>query len=221
MLYNTRMVVLPTLTISPIVFILNIVLNYVYIYLFNWGFIGSALATTTSRTLMLILMVLFIYYKKLEHKTWHGWSKEAIKPARLTLYMRYGIPAGLTLMFEIWGFEMNTFIVAKLNSSVILSAYSIAYSITTIFFMVSLALSIGTCTRVGHLLGEGDPARARLAGYCGIGMAIVTLGLMTVITFAIHDVFGKVYTSQSNVLELASKLMFFSGTVAFLDGVQN
>lgn len=52
----------------------------------------------------------------------------------------------------------------------------VAYQIVPLIFMLSLGCAIGTTTRVGHLLAEGQPVMARTATPRDAASAFIRMG---------------------------------------------
>ncbi|XP_076938210.1 protein DETOXIFICATION 55-like [Bidens hawaiensis] len=100
-------------------------------------------------------------------------------------------------------YELMTFLSGYLHKPYIsLAASAIVIQTTSLMYTLPSALSMSISTRVGHELGAGEPGRARLATLVAIGLALLTsaFGLLG-ITYG-REAWGKVFTSDSEVLEL-------------------
>ena len=49
-----------------------------------------------------------------------------------------------------------------------------AINIASLFFMIPLGLAMAITVRVGNAVGRGDERGVRYAGFCGIGLTLVT-----------------------------------------------
>ena len=87
-------IVNPSLFVGIAGFLINIPLNYMLIYTAGLGFIGSPIATSTSRILIPFMLWGYVYYKGLHKKTWFGWSREMFSWQRIKTYLKFGIISG-------------------------------------------------------------------------------------------------------------------------------
>lgn len=71
-----------------------------YILLLHLGFVGSPLATSTTRVLLPLIVGIYIYLRKLHKQSWHGWSKESLSSKRILSYLKFSIPSGSMAFFE-------------------------------------------------------------------------------------------------------------------------
>uniref|UniRef100_A0ACD5H1P6 MATE family efflux transporter n=1 Tax=Desertifilum tharense IPPAS B-1220 TaxID=1781255 RepID=A0ACD5H1P6_9CYAN len=58
-----------------------------------------------------------------------------------------------------------------------LAAHQIAIQTAAITFMVPVGISIATTMRVGLLIGQANPQGAKRAGYVGIGLGTLFMGI--------------------------------------------
>ena len=78
------------------------------------------------------------------------------------------------------------------------------------FFFMPLAGSFGmmaTTIRVGNLLGEGRPRQARLAGRVSVTLCCGMMLVSCVVLFFFRNSFGKVYSSDPEVIAAASEVV--------------
>ena len=153
--------------------VLNIIFNYVFIWgiplghshrvIGGWGFIGSPLATTTSKMLLLPLSLLFtlVVPSYRQGVAWEGFTFRLIFDWRgLLTFLRVGLPAASMLAMEEWSYGLLT-IFAALASELILNTYSICTIILTGGYCIALGGSVAASVRVGNALGDGSAKRAK------------------------------------------------------------
>lgn len=93
---------------------------------------------------------------------------------------RIGLPIGAAVLMEVGLFAGSSLLMGLLGTAE-LAAHQVALQLASIAFMVPLGISHAATIRVGLAIGEGDPARARLAGWvaCGLGAAFMcTMALL-------------------------------------------
>jgi MATE family multidrug resistance protein len=172
---------LPGLVVMALANVVNLALNFVLIEgrfgLPALGAEGAVIASTVARFfLAAAILVWVLRLPEIRRVPWGG----LFGPGgwRAGREMRtIGLAAGAAFFFETMSFAaMNQ--VAGLISPEALGAYSIAFQVQALLFMVALGLSVATAVEVGHARGAGDAATAAFAGWSGLA---ATLGVMVLI----------------------------------------
>jgi MATE family multidrug resistance protein len=145
-----------------------------------------------------------------------GWRPDFAILLRL---LRIGLPISVTLLLEVTMFSAATLVVAHFGA-VAVAAHQIAMTMSALFFMVPLGLSLGVTVRVARFIGQGDPESARRAGTAGfvLMLATQTVSFVVLLCFA-HSIAG-VFTEDLRVAALASLLLGFAAVFQFSDGTQ-
>ncbi len=87
-----------------------------------------------STALAPILLIIYIWCRKLHLQTWGGLSFESL--TEWGQFLRLGIPGCLMLAFEWWTFEISTLIAGSIDKTQ-LAVSSIILQMVTLIFMVS------------------------------------------------------------------------------------
>ncbi|XP_071733542.1 protein DETOXIFICATION 55 [Rutidosis leptorrhynchoides] len=117
--------------------------------------------------------------------------------------IQLAISSCLAVILEWWWYELMTVLAGYLHKPhVALATSAIVIQTTSLMYTLPSALGMSISTRVGNELGAGEPCRAHLATLVAIGLALLTsvLGLLG-ITFG-REEWGKVFTNDSEVLNL-------------------
>jgi len=104
--------------------------------------------------------------RKNEH-TRLGW-------AALNRLIGIGMPMALALFFEVTLFAVVEMMVTPLVI-IAVAGHQIALNFSSLMFVLSLSLGVGTSIRVGYHLVEGSIQGARVATYTTIGVGIIML----------------------------------------------
>ena len=112
-------IVRPALYVGAISLGLNALFNYLFIYSFGFGFVGSPLATATTRTILPVMLFFYAKWKGLWTETWHGWAREAFTLARIKQFVFLGAPAASMIILEVGAFEITTAFVALLGNETV------------------------------------------------------------------------------------------------------
>lgn len=111
-------IVKPQLYAALAVVGLNVAFNYLFIFTLDLGFMGSPLATATSRTLTFIFTVIFVFYFGIHKKTLPDgifqW-KEVSNKVRLQRYFKQALPLALTGLLEDGQLQLVSLFAARLG----------------------------------------------------------------------------------------------------------
>ncbi|MDA1264266.1 MAG: MATE family efflux transporter [Planctomycetota bacterium] len=205
--------------------------------LFNWALIfgnlgcpalgvrGAGIATGATRVVMLLGLVAVVRFGNLTEGAWVPWSRAAAKLSGLREVLRYGLPTALQMSLEVWAFGCATLMAGTLGDEAV-SAHSVVLSLAAMAFMVPMGISAAACTRIGNLLGEGRPERARAASLVAFVMGAGVMSLSAVVLLATGTAipalfFGDVAEgSLPEVIALAASIIPIAAAFQIFDGIQ-
>lgn len=199
--------------------------------LFNWMFIfgnggfpalglyGAGIATTATRILSFVGLLVWTLGFGLHRGAWVPWSRETWNPRRIAQLLRIGFPVGLQVSFEMWAFQAAALLAGRLGE-VPLAAHTIAINMAALSFMVPLGLAQGAATRVGNRIGAGDPRTAQRAAWVSLAMGAAFMCLAALTFVLLRDVLPRIYTTERVVLEAASAILPIAAAFQIFDGTQ-
>ena len=212
----------PTMVAMLIANVFNVGLNWVLIYghlgMPALGAEGSAITSAVLRWVLAAGVVTYIWTMPDAQKFgvrlkpvggWRAWAEQR----------RIGYSAAVSIGGESVSFAIIGLFAGWLGP-VPLAAYSIAYNLIAMAFMVSLGVASATVVRVSIARGRGDTADLRLAGWTGLGVNIVFMGLIGVMFVSVPAVLASAYTNDPAVIAIAVGLIAFCGIVVVADGGQ-
>ncbi|KAK2989324.1 hypothetical protein RJ640_014783 [Escallonia rubra] len=121
------------------------------------------------------------------------------------MLLRLAIPSCLAVCLEWWWYEFMTLLAGYLyKPHVTLATSAIVIQTTSLMYTLPSALSASVSTRVGSELGAGMPEKARLATVVAIGLAFLTSIFGLLWTTIGKEAWGRVFTEDSEVLELVT-----------------
>jgi putative MATE family efflux protein len=206
-IYNVMTCVLEALeivwpaTIMTLLFVgVNFGLNYIFLTWLQLGLVGSALATSVSKILqLLLLMTLMIKYYKLHTQLWSPWSRECLRWHRVKPFLKLGLPMMATEAMYDWVFEISILISGSFG---IAEAGATGVLINLVFFFTPLltGIYVAVAVRVSTLLGERDVEGAKRAVWISVqaalGVSLFGGGLMV----ALRQYIPHIYTSDDEVI---------------------
>lgn len=201
----------------------NVLLNYALMFGHfgapALGVVGCAWASAITMWLVAIALGLYITLsprlKQLEVFTRIG----QLRPRLFREIFSLGLPISVTITAEVGLFAAVSILVGTRGVD-ITAAHQIALSYASTMFMVPLALASATTVQVGHMLGSGNTALARLAGFTGIGMSAAFMAISALVLLVLRDQIILLYTDDPVVTGIALSLLLVAAIFQVADGVQ-
>ncbi|NXE43552.1 S47A1 protein, partial [Ptilorrhoa leucosticta] len=201
---QNQMIMWPLVLSGVIGNIVNVAANYVLLYVFHLGIMGSAWANTIAQYSQTIFLFLYIIGRKLHVNTWGGWSSECL--LEWDSFTSLAIPSMLMMCIEWWTYEIGSFLIGLL-SVVELSVQSIIYEVSVVAFMIPLGLGTAASVQVGNALGAGDVEAAKRSSTT----SLICTGVFCVIVGAIlastRNVLGYIFTKDKEIIDLVAWVM--------------
>lgn len=183
------------------------------------GAVGSGWATAISRMYMAIVLLGYIIYNDHRHQT--GLREVSGRPnfRRIRHLVSLGVPAGAQLTIEVGVFAAAAALIAKLGA-IPLASHQIALNTASFTYMVPLGIGSAAAVRVGHALGRGDVAAARLSGWTAIGLGGAFMSCMAVAFWTVPHWIVRIFTPDERIMESATVLLFVAAFFQLFDGLQ-
>jgi MATE family multidrug resistance protein len=127
----------------------NILMNWLFVWQFGWGFKGAPLAVAVTQNMLPLL--LFFYVWRVEgSEAWGGFRKAALK--NWGPMIRLALPGMVMVVAEWFAFEILTLASGRMGVAY-LAAQSVLVTVTSTTFQIPFPLSIAGSTRVANLIG--------------------------------------------------------------------
>ncbi|OVA13443.1 Multi antimicrobial extrusion protein [Macleaya cordata] len=122
--------------------------------------------------------------------------------------IRLALPSCLAVCLEWWWYEFMTVLAGYFHKPhVTLATSAIVIQTTSLMYTLPTALSASVSTRVGSELGAGRPSESRLATMVAMVIAV----LVSLVGFSWTNLgtraWGRIFTQDSEVLELTMKVL--------------
>ena len=157
--YSGRGMTRPVMLVNMAGAALNIPLDYALINgawgLPELGIRGAGWATIISWGFSVALFALLIFRHKHEqrHKTRSAWR---LDPALMRRLLSFGVPGGVELFLDLFGFMAFILIVGRIGTNE-LAATNMVFSLNHFSFLPMIGLNIAAETLVGQTMGAGKP----------------------------------------------------------------
>ena len=195
----------PIMWINWVALLLNIPLNWLFIFGFGMGGSGAGVAT------------LLVFWFSTIALFWHIWREPYFQPFGLTRMFRLpewaaqkqiwqlGWAIGLSYFLEASLFTFIVWLIADLGEDFV-AAQQIVISLSSMVYMIPQAVGSAATVRVGYSIGRRQFARARyVSGVSVVSGWILALVTLVFIWLTRHFWVG-LYTNDANVLKIAAGL---------------
>lgn len=194
---------------------LNIGLNIIFAFGFGpipeMGAKGLALASLIVRYFMGI--VLFLYcFKKVNIK--HHKDKEYYKDL-----LKVGIPSSIAIMIEFVAFNSITVIMGRV-SGIYAAAQNIICTITSIAFMVPLAIGNAAGVKVGFANGAKQFAKLKKYAYTAISMSAGFMACSAIVVAIAPGVVTSLFTTDAELIKVCVPIIYTLCFFQVFDGIQ-
>ncbi|RLV97092.1 hypothetical protein DV515_00012104 [Chloebia gouldiae] len=207
-------IIMPQVVTGIAANILNAAMNAFLLYALKLGMVGSAWANMVSQYTQIILLVLYMWWKKIHVKTWGGWSRQCLVDWGSFIWL--AVPGMVMMCIEWWTFEIGSFL-AGLISVVELGAQSVIYELACVAYMVPLGISVAASVRVGNALGAGNVEQAKTSCITALLCTGVFAVVVAALLGSLRDVVGYIFTNDTEIVSLVSKVMLIFGPFHLLD----
>jgi len=218
---------------------LNVFLNWVCIYgnlgVPAMGLDGAGWATLISRICLAVALYFWLMHapvvKDWSPRRWWGVWKEG----EFRRLMALGIPIGLQLTAEMGAFTAASLMIGHLGA-VALAAHQVAWICNSTSFMVPLGVAMAITVRMGeasggsayHMTNHSKKQRAHLIRTARLRRILISgwmyglifSGISMYIFISSGKWLAQHIVDDSNVIELATKLLIIVGMFQIGDGVQ-
>jgi MATE family multidrug resistance protein len=203
--------------------IVNLVGNWALVYghlgFRAMGTVGSGWSTFGARVYMTcLLLASALYY---DHRNKTGLRNAARLPnfPRVWRLVYLGFPAATQFGMEVGVFAVATMLIGRLGADA-LASHQVALNTVSLTYMVPLGISAAAAVRVGQALGREDPHGASRAGWTAMLLGSTFMGCMAVAFLLVPRQIVRVYTADSALIPVASKLLFVAAFFQLFDGMQ-
>ncbi|MFC5712947.1 MATE family efflux transporter [Thalassorhabdus alkalitolerans] len=214
-----------TMIITVLAVPFNVLLNYGFIFggfgLPMLGGIGAGYATALTYWIIFILSIWMTFRMEVirQYKLFVKWAVPSWKAWKEQLAI--GIPIGLSIFFEASIFSVVTLLIGTMFSTVTIAAHQIAFSFTSLIFMIPLSISMALTIVVGFSVGGERWSAAREYGRLGVVGAIGILAIGSVFLFFLREPIAYLYTDDRPVVTLAAQFFIFAIFYQISDAAQS
>jgi len=195
---------------NPLIFVTiacvtNIILDILFVAVFNMGAAGAAIATVISQAISMILCI--IYLKK--NNFIFDFSFESFKSAsfkQLKLILKIGIPTSIQNVATSTSFLFLTALVNSLGVEASAAVGAVG-KLNGFAILPGVAMSTSVSAMVAQNIGAGKIDRARKTMYTGMAIATAISSVIFAIVAVFPEACIKIFGSDPKLIECGVKYM--------------
>ncbi|OAL04862.1 MATE efflux family protein [Phaeosphaeriaceae sp. SRC1lsM3a] len=208
-LFNASLFVL--IIATPI----NILLNYVFVFILKWDLEGAALATVLSHNLLPLLLWIYVYFVNPQSlECWAGFTRDAFR--HWGPMAKLAVPGIIMVETEWLAFDILTFSTSYLSTAH-LAAQSIVMSLAVAIYHVPFSVGVAVSTRLGNLIGAGSLSAARTATRTYVLTFLIIGAIDFAFLTAARNVLPKAFTTDPEVITIVSTVLPLLAVFQFCD----
>ncbi len=184
------------------------------------GAVGCALATVI--TFLGLSLGMAVYVTRLfpqRARYGLGRATPSVAPP-LGVQVRMGLASGASFLFEAGAFTVMTLFLGLLGT-LALAAHGVLFQFLALTFMIAYGIAGATQVRVGNAWGRGDARGMAMAGWTGLGIALLFTGVVAVAYGSVPEAAIAIFTSDPEVIAAAAPVMVWVVLATLFDGGQS
>ena len=213
-LQSFEIVVFPNLLTILCIF-LNVGLNI--LFAFGYGIIpemgakGLALASLVTRYFMGFVLLVYCY-KKLNIQTGkvYGYFKDLLK---------VGLPTSFAILTEFVGFNIVAVVMGRV-SGIYAAAHNIICTLTSVSFMIPLAVSNAMAVKVGYSNGCKNYNDLKQYAYTGIAICVGVMSLSALVVGTFPEFLTGLFTIDKELVKVCVPVVYALCFFQVFDGLQ-
>jgi len=194
---------------------LNVLMHWLFVWQFDWGFIGCPIAVVITECLMPLFLFLYVRFIG-GMECWPGFTRKAF--TNWGPMVRLALPGLIMVLAEFLAFEILTLASARITAEH-LAANTVLQSVSVLTYQLPFPLSIASSTRVANLIGAGLPDAAKVTTTVCFVMGAV-LGIFNLIMLSsLRNYIPVLFTNETDVIKLAAHALPVNAALQFVDAL--
>ena len=211
------------MTITIAVNILNIILNYIFIFgklgIPAMGLNGAGLSTLIARIIMPVAIFIYIRTHQKYNYLYHLAGKARIKWRKIIRILSVGFPIGMQMLIEMVAFSFGAIMMGWISKES-LAGHQVAIGMASFTFMISVGLASGTTIRISHLTGQNNLSEMKHVIFASLHMVIFFMSMMGLSFILFRYQLPYLFTNDAKVVTIAAKLLTIGALFQVFDGMQ-
>ena len=203
--------------------VLNICLGIIFVKgLFGitpMGVRGVGWSTLIDRCLMALTMGIYLFRSKHFREYLRDFALTRISRLRSSRILKIGAPVALQYAFEVSAFSGAAILMGTIGVNQ-QAAHQIAINLASMTYMMASGLSAAATIKTGNNFGRRNFRDLRLSANSSYHIVIVFMMIAAIVFTLFNQYLPWLYTSDKQVIVIASQLLIIAGLFQLFDGAQ-
>ena len=213
----------PTLMFGCMALILNIPLNYIFIFghlgMPALGGVGCGVATALSIYLTVVGMLYYVRKSPTFARVRIYTRWEPVTFSQCLAFLKLALPLGIAGMIETLCFSLVAIMLSPFGP-VVVASHTIAMNVSGLLAIVPIALSSTASIEVGEAMGTSSWSHARKRALSSTSLAVAFYVIGASVLFFMGEQIAALYSDDAEVLLLAPVLMMYCVVFFFPETLQ-
>lgn len=203
--------------------LVNILFNYLLIYgkfgFPEMGLNGAGVGTLISRIVMPLIFAIYIIKIPGFKSYFISAQKVIFDRQKIISLLKIGIPIAFQIIVEVLAFSIGAIMMGWFGE-VPLAAHQVAIGLASFTYMISLGVSQANTIRVSHQMGVKDFKSLKMAAFASTQLVLIFMSLMGVVFIFARNLLPYLFTTDTEVIKIASGLLIIAAIFQVFDGLQ-
>ncbi len=203
--------------------VLNICLGIIFVKgmfgIHPMGIKGVGYSTLIDRCTMAIVMGFYVFRSKHFKIYLQSFALGNINKVRSSRIFKIGAPVALQYIFEVSAFSGAAILIGTI-SPIAQAAHQVAISLASLAYMAVSGVSAAAAIKSGNFFGAKRHSELRLSAISNYHIAIVFMALTALLFSFGNHILPWIYTSDKQVIAIASQLLIIAAFFQLFDGTQ-
>jgi multidrug resistance protein, MATE family len=191
-----------------VLLIQHVISAYMFIYYFELGVMGAAIAHSCTNILAAVSFTLVLKFIPgiIKPESFHFFNKDSFHGWKE--YLHLGFPAMVVTTLQ-WASYESMGMFAGILGVDQLGAHTALSNIHAFNHMIPLGTSFGSGALIGNALGLGKYKMAKTYAFVSIYASAVTASMEVIILVLFHEWIFRLYTQEERILDIMRSVLIF------------
>ncbi len=214
---------LQAMLISIVGNVLNVVIGIILVKgMFGFesmGVKGVGISTLIDRTLMALVMAIYVLRSKNFKLYLHKFKVMAIDKIRSIQIIKIGAPVAMQYIFEISAFSGAAILIGTIGPEP-QAAHQIAINLAAFTYMIASGIASSATIKTGNYLGQKSFTDLRRSAIASYHVVLIFMSCTAILFIFANTLLPYFYTKDIKVIEIAAQLLIIAGFFQLFDGTQ-
>ncbi len=176
-------------------------------------------STLVDRCVMALVMAGYVL-KSTNFKMYLSkFTTKSLSRVRSLAILKIGAPVAMQYTFEISAFSGAAILIGTIGA-VQQAAHQVAINLASMTYMMASGISAAATIKTGNNFGKSDFIQLRLSAISNYHIVLAFMSVTAVLFIGLNQILPWIYTSDRNVILIASQLLIIAGFFQLFDGTQ-